>query len=134
MDKELLRVVIILIGMLVMIGMLLWHFFKSLRERREVDDYFDDSEYGLGSDDFEVDDDDEMDIFPMREPVDGDALLDEESIKPTHKESPQPAPKTQSKTALPRCIEASHVSLIRRAFNAGPLSCSCCRCPKLVSR
>ncbi|MDD2738493.1 MAG: cell division protein ZipA C-terminal FtsZ-binding domain-containing protein [Methylomonas lenta] len=121
MDKELLRVVIILIGMLVMIGMLLWHFFKSLRERREVDDYFDDSEYGLGSDDFEVDDDDEMDIFPMREPVDGDALLDEESIKPTHKESPQPAPKTQSKTALPALIEFSIVARADEGFNGDDL-------------
>ena len=38
MDKELLRVVIILCGVLVMIVMLLWHFFKSLRERREYDE------------------------------------------------------------------------------------------------
>ena len=54
MDKELLRVVIIMIGMLVMIGMLLWHFFKSLRERREADSYFDESEYSRDSDDLAV--------------------------------------------------------------------------------
>ena len=121
MDKELLRVVIILIGMLVMISMLLWHFFKSLRERREVGDYFDDSEYGLGSDDFEVDDDDEMDIFPMREPVDGDALLDEDSIKPTHKQPPKQDTKTQSKTALPALIEFSIVARADEGFNGEDL-------------
>ena len=44
MDKELLRVVIILICVLVMIGMLLWHFFKSFRHGRDIDDY-DDTAY-----------------------------------------------------------------------------------------
>ena len=121
MDKELLRVVIILIGMLVMIAMLLWHFFKSLRERREVGDYFDDSEYGLGSDDFEIDDDDEMDIFPLRDPVDGDALLDEDSIKPTHKEPVKQSAKTVSKTALPALIEFSIVARADEGFNGDDL-------------
>ena len=121
MDKELLRVVIILIGMLVMIAMLLWHFFKSLRERREVGDYFDDSEYALGGDDFEIDEDDEMDIFPMRDPVDGDALLDEDSIKPMHKEPPHQSAKPESKTALPALIEFSIVARADEGFNGEDL-------------
>ncbi len=124
MDKELLRVVIILIGMLVMIGMLLWHFFKSLRERREAGDYFDDSEYSDRLvDDFEVDeDDDEMDIFPLHDVVDGDALLDDESIKPAHKEAvKQDAAKSQPKTALPALIEFSLVARADEGFNGEDL-------------
>jgi cell division protein ZipA len=121
MDKELLRVVIILIGMLVMIGMLLWHFLKSLRERREADDYFDDSEYSLGEDDFVVDeDDDEMDIFPMqdRDVVDGDGLLDDEAIKPSHKQPVKSEPvKEIPKTALPSLIEFSLVARADEGFN-----------------
>lgn len=124
MDKELLRVVIILIGMLVMIGMLLWHFFKSLRERREADDYFEDSEYDFPGEEFEVDEDeDEMDIFPLEGVVDGDALLDDEAIKPTHKETPQPAaPKTvHAKPSLPGLIEFSVVARADEGFNGEDL-------------
>ncbi|QPK61552.1 cell division protein ZipA C-terminal FtsZ-binding domain-containing protein [Methylomonas sp. LL1] len=124
MDKELLRVVIILIGMLVMIGMLLWHFFKSLRERREADDYFDDTEYDLGGDDLDVDEDeDEMDIFPLDGVVDGDALLDDAAIKPTLK--PEPV-KTQPKSGAPRyelpgLIEFSIVARADEGFNGEDL-------------
>lgn len=125
MDKELLRVVIILIGMLVMIGMLLWHFFKSLRERREADDYFDDSEYDIGDEEFQVDEDeDELDLFPTESVVDGDGLLDEEEIKPTPKEPPKAAaaPKPlPNKTALPGLIEFSIVARADEGFNGEDL-------------
>ncbi|MGR8929289.1 MAG: cell division protein ZipA C-terminal FtsZ-binding domain-containing protein [Gammaproteobacteria bacterium] len=122
MDKELLRVVIILIGMLVMIGMMIWHFFKSLRER-EADDYFDDSEYDLGGEDYDVDEDeDEMDLFPLREVVDGDALLDDEAIKPMHKEVVEPGPVTaKPKTLLPSLIEFSIVARADEGFNGEDL-------------
>jgi len=109
MDKELLRVVIIMIGMLVMIGMLLWHFFKSLRERREADGYFEDLEYGPNGDDFEVDEDD-MDIFPMEGMVDGDALLDDRAIKPTPKSEPKSQSKSSPSHELPVLIEFSIVA------------------------
>ena len=123
MDKELLRVVIIMIGMLVMIGMLLWHFFKSLRERREAGDYFDESEYGPGDDDFEVDEDeDEMDIFPSRDIVDGDALLDDETIKPVHREPMKTEPVNgKPRTMLPALIEFSIVARADEGFNGEDL-------------
>ncbi|MCQ8104241.1 cell division protein ZipA C-terminal FtsZ-binding domain-containing protein [Methylomonas sp. SURF-2] len=124
MDKELLRVVIILIGMLVMIGMLLWHFFKSLRERRDADDYFDDTEYSDSLvDEFEVDeDDDEMDIFPIPDAVDGDGLLDDESINPVPRASAKAdVVKEQPKTALPALIEFSLVARADEGFNGEDL-------------
>jgi cell division protein ZipA len=119
MDKELLRVVIILIGVLVMIGMVLWHFFKTLRERRELD-YFDEGEYGEGAD---VDDeDDEFDVFPLDAAVDGDALLDDEDIKPSHKDVPKTdAPKSTSKSSLPGLIEFSIVARADEGFNGEDL-------------
>lgn len=121
MDKELLRVVIILIGMLVMIGMLLWHFFKSLRERREAD-YFDDSEYEQSLDGYEVEElDSDYDLFP-HQIVDGDALLDDEDIKPSHLQAVKPeVSKPVSKTALPSLIEFSIVARADQGFNGEDL-------------
>jgi len=124
MDKELLRVVIILIGMLVMIGMLIWHFFKSLRERRDADNYFEDSEYEFPGEEFEVDEDeDEMDLFPTDSVVDGDALLDDEAIKPSAKETPKAAATTPApaRQALPALIEFSIVARADEGFNGEDL-------------
>lgn len=122
MDKELLRVVIILIGVLVMIAMLLWHFFKSLREHRETDEY-DDSVYDGGNDEFETVKDDEFDNFSLDSVVDGDALLDDYAIKPTPKQpdSKQVQHET-AKTAvqqykLPKLIEFSLVARADQGFN-----------------
>lgn len=121
MDKELLRVVIIMVGMLVMIGMLLWHFFKSLRERREADGYFEDLEYGSDGDDFEVDED-ETDIFPLEDMVDGDALLDDRAMKPTPKsESVKSQPKFTERHELPALIEFSIVARADEGFNGEDL-------------
>lgn len=127
MDKELLRVVIILIGVLVMIGMLLWHFFKSLRERREAD-YLDDSVYEGVSDEFDVEEDeDEFDMFPLDSVVDGDALLDDEAIKPTPKEPASQALRREAaKPAAPRyelpgLIEFSIVARADQGFNGEEL-------------
>jgi len=117
MDKELLRVVIILIGLLVMIGMLIWHFFKSLRERREADDYFDDPHYS-GPDVFDEDEEEELDLFPGEVMVDGDGLLDDEAIKPNHKPATKPEPqKGPAKTTLPALIEFSIVARADEGFN-----------------
>jgi cell division protein ZipA len=122
MDKELLRVVIIMIGMLVMIGMLLWHFFKSLRERREADSYFDESEYSRDSDDFDVEEE-EMDIFPLEGMVDGDALLDDRAMKPTPKlsETTKTPVKPASRQDLPILIEFSIVARADEGFNGEDL-------------
>lgn len=120
MDKELLRVVIILIGLLVMIGMVLWHFFKSLRERRDADDYFDDADYDSASE-FEIEDD-EFDVFPFEADVDGDALLDDDDIKPSHKEPvPEPVAKVAPKSPLPSLIEFSLVARADEGFNGEAL-------------
>jgi cell division protein ZipA len=122
MDKELLRVVIIMIGMLVMIGMLLWHFFKSLRERREADSYFDESEYSRDNDDFDVEEE-EMDIFPLEGMVDGDALLDDRAMKPTPKlsETTKTPVKPASRQDLPILIEFSIVARADEGFNGEDL-------------
>ncbi len=121
MDKELLRVVIIMMGMLVMIGMLLWNFFKSLRERREADAYFDDTEYARGNDAFDVEDD-EMDIFPLEDMVDGDALLDDRAIKPSPKqESVNKQSKPPARSELPALIQFSIVARADEGFNGEDL-------------
>ena len=39
MDKELLRIVIITLGLLIMIGMVLWSFFRDSKSRRKIDFY-----------------------------------------------------------------------------------------------
>lgn len=122
MDKELLRVVIILLGMLAMVGMVLWHFFKSLRENRESDDYFEDSEYDALGDDLAVDEDqDEMDIFPLRDF--GDENLFEETLSPppTEAEPPQPVVSDKPKSRLPALIEFSIVARADEGFNGEDL-------------
>ncbi|MDD4915267.1 MAG: cell division protein ZipA C-terminal FtsZ-binding domain-containing protein [Methylococcales bacterium] len=125
MDKELLRVMIILLGMLVMIGMLLWHFVKSMRERREAEEY-DEAAYEGGVRETDVDDEEEYDdnaSFSAHTPVDGDALLDEYAIRPVHRpaaarteqrESLKPA--TQN-FELPKLIEFSLVARADQGFN-----------------
>ncbi len=122
MDKELLRVVIILIGMLVMLGMLIWHFFKSLRERREVDDYLDDAEYDFpGEEDFEVDEDeDERALFPVDSVDDDDDVLFND--KPHHETIKTPEPKAApAKPTLPALIEFSIVARADAGFNGEDL-------------
>ncbi|MEY4718172.1 MAG: hypothetical protein RL563_790 [Pseudomonadota bacterium] len=119
MDKELLRVVIVLIGLLVMIGMVLWHFFKIFRDKRAADDYYAEDDYDTEVDDYE---DDELapafDIFPLDNEVEGDGFLDDEDIKPSQKSPPLTAvPRAQSRTALPALIEFSIVARADEGFN-----------------
>lgn len=119
MDKELLRVVIILIGLLVMIGMVLWHFLKSLRENREEyseDEAYQDRPYHEG------DDEHELDIYPGNDLVDGDGFLDDEAIKPSPRvhEPFDLEPEVVSKTLardLPHLIEFSLVANAADGFN-----------------
>ncbi|MGZ4957892.1 MAG: cell division protein ZipA C-terminal FtsZ-binding domain-containing protein [Methylomonas sp.] len=133
MDKELLRVVIILIGMLVMIGMVLWHFFKSLRERREAE-YFEDDAYEVGVDELDIEEEDEFDAFSLDAVVDGDALLDDEAVKPVPQnpasKSPGPQPTkleavkpayTKPRYEVPALIEFSIVARADQGFNGEEL-------------
>ena len=131
MDKELLRVVIILCGVLVMIVILLWHFFKSLRERRDYEEN-EEALYGRGAPHFEDDDidvdSDEEELFSFTEGavVDGDALLDDEAIKPSAKQSVPKAAQPETSTApihrdLPKLIEFSIVARADLGFNGEEL-------------
>lgn len=117
MDKELLRVVIILIGLLVMIGMVLWHFIKGMRNKSVADDYYDDVEYERGLDGYEVEElEDDFGMFAPGDGVDGDAMLKDEDLQPPAKETPKPV-KPASKTALPALIEFSLVARADEGFN-----------------
>lgn len=127
MDKELLRVVIILIGVLVMIGMLLWHFFKSLKERRDADEYeesYDNAPYGGVEEDDDPGEDDEFDSLNLDAVVDGDALLDDYAIKPTHKPAVAGQAKAEAGKSslpqhydLPKLIEFSITARADQGFN-----------------
>lgn len=95
MDKELLRYAIILLGGLVMIGMVLWHFIKSLRSRPDEID-LDDDQY-----------DDEIEAFDIEEDEDEFAglptdLVDEDSVLPP---------------VMPALIEFSLVARADEGFN-----------------
>ncbi len=71
MDKELLRVVIIASGILVMIGMLLWSFFRNTRKRRKIDFYDKGNPLDKIDDSLVVKtDNDEFDIVPLGTSVD----------------------------------------------------------------
>jgi cell division protein ZipA len=124
MDKELLRVMIISFGVLVMIGMTIWHFFKSLRERRDADD--DDATFFGHRDDHEAEEeDDEVDerlkAVPESEP--DDVLLDKYVPKPV----PKPAvvqTAVKHKPAhfeVPKLIEFSLVARADQGFNGEEL-------------
>jgi cell division protein ZipA len=123
MDKELLRVVIVLIGLLVMIGMVLWHFFKLFRDKRSADDYYAEDEYDTEVDDYEEDGlEHAFDIFPLDNEVEGDGLLDDEDLKPAPKSAPQAVqPKVKNRTALPALIEFSIVARADEGFNGSAL-------------
>ena len=109
MDKELLRLVIILIGMLVMIGMVLWHFFKTMRERREPDNY-DDNDYEEF--DFEEGEDEEYHALPL------DDYDDHESPEFSEALAPEAA---VGRAELPALIEFSIVARADEGFNGEDL-------------
>lgn len=118
MDKELLRFVIILIGLLVMIGMVLWHFFKTMRDKRAADDYYDDAEYQQGLDGYEVEElEDDFGMFAPGADVDGDAMLNDDDIQPQARHEVKAQAKVASKAALPALIEFSLVARADEGFN-----------------
>jgi len=123
MDKELLRVIIILVGVLVMVGMLLWHFFKSLHGRSD-NDYPDAMPYDDGDDaDDGIDDDAFYDAFADGS-EEGDGALDDELIKPQPKQAAstvvEPV-KPASRDHLPALIEFSIVARDDQGFNGQTL-------------
>jgi len=104
MDKELLRLVIILSGVLVMIGMVLWHFIKTLRARPDLEDELDDEQdYVDEFDEFAIEED-EDDFSAL--PVD----LMEEPVAPV-------AASSKRRQELPALIEFSIVARADEGFN-----------------
>jgi cell division protein ZipA len=125
MDKELLRLVIVLIGVLVMIGMWLWHFFKTFQERRETD-YFNESSYEGMGEEFEDEDDipTRVSHFSKEALVDGDGLLDEETLKPVPPVDATlkvPSKPNVSRSDWPKLIEFSLVARADIGFNGEKL-------------
>jgi len=97
MDKELLRWVIVLFGVLVMIVMILWHFIKTIRNRPDTSD--------LDEDEFE--DEDEVEAFDIEEDEDEFSALPLDLIE----EPLQPA------IQIPALIEFSVVARADEGFN-----------------
>jgi len=92
MDKELLRIVIITLGVLVMIGMILWSFFKDNRSRREIDFYDEGDPLDKIDDSLVIKtDNDDFDIVPIGGPEEElviDDLYDE--VNREYESPPQP--------------------------------------------
>ncbi len=75
MDKDILRIVIIIIGALVIAGMLVWHFFKNRRNRGEG--FYDDDPLEKIDESLIIDTkDDDFDIIPLGS-VNADEELDD---------------------------------------------------------
>lgn len=119
MDKELLRVIIILVGVLVMVGMLLWHFFRSLHARSEGD-FAEDMPYDESDD---VDDDPFGAAF-ADDDLDDTGLLDETIMTPPPKQTAKPVVqpvKPPSRDHLPSLIEFSIVARDDQGFTGEAL-------------
>lgn len=118
MDKELLRLVIIVIGGIVIVGMVLWSAFKNKRPRRGIDFYdsgnplenIDDSlKLNLENDDF--------DIVPLGSAVDAETPADPISVA-----SEAELPQSQANTfEVPNIIQFSIVASADDGFNGNAL-------------
>ncbi|MGD0958799.1 MAG: cell division protein ZipA C-terminal FtsZ-binding domain-containing protein [Methylomonas sp.] len=127
MDKELLRVVIILIGMLVMIGMLLWHFLKSLRGGRREPDEFEEPAYDETGDDYADEPIFKHGVHARDSMIDGDALLDDDEIRPrgfqhtANRAATGVSKSSVSRNDLPKLIEFKLIARDDRGFNGEDL-------------
>ena len=97
MDKELLRWVIVLFGVLVMIVMILWHFIKTLRNRPDISD--------LEEEEFE--DEDEVEAFDIEEDEDEFSALPPDLLD-------EPV---EPELSMPALIEFSVVARADEGFN-----------------
>jgi len=119
MDKELLRVVIVLIGLLAMVSILLWHSFKTWRQQEEPQDDEDDGEY----DDEDFDDENEFERFSEKSESDQDVLF-EGYQKAGAKQSAaavDPVKSAKPHLELPKLIEFSVVARADQGFNGEEL-------------
>jgi cell division protein ZipA len=115
MDKELLRLVIVLIGLLAMIGIVIWHFLKGFRSSREALE--DEADYD-DAEDFDLEEDDEFAVLPIDfadEADEIDSPTDQVEVKP------EPVAPKASRYHLPGLIEFSIVARADEGFNGEDL-------------
>lgn len=114
MDKELLRLVIVLIGLLAMIVIVMWHFIKGFRNNREALE--DEADYDE-ADDFDFEED-EFAVLP----VDFADEVDEIDHSDVQSEvKPEPVAPKVPRYDLPGLIEFSIVARADEGFNGEDL-------------
>lgn len=147
MDKELLRIIIIAIGLLVIIGMLLWGYFRNRRVSLDMS-YFDERDELKGSGNSHYsqdypDDDYDDDVVPLgtarfaQEHQDdyaeselsahADTITPSASAKSTFHQEGKTAPvndvaKVEARESLPRLVQFSVVAKNEQGFNGSDLT------------
>ncbi len=99
MDKELLRIVIITLGILVMIGMVLWSFFRDNKSRRKIDFYDDGDPLDKIDHSLVINtENDDFDIVPLGGATDGtsDELIIDDLYDEVNREYDTPSSATSS--------------------------------------
>ncbi len=115
MDKELLRLVIVLIGLLAMVLIVMWHFIKGFRSSRDALD--DEADYD-DAEDFDLDEDDEFAVLP----IDFEDEVDEIDQPVAHSEvKPAAVVPKAPRYHLPGLIEFSIVARADEGFNGEDL-------------
>lgn len=125
MDKELLRIVIIAIGVTVIVIMVLWNVYKNQRPRREIDFYdkgnpLDNIDESLiiktGNDDFDID------VVPLGSAIDEERVPDPVSEPKKQKKQQQQQQQEQiNSIELPKIIQFSIVAVADKGFNGNDL-------------
>lgn len=124
MDKDLLRLVIIAIGVTVILGMVLWSLFKSKNTRREIDFY--DKGNPLDNIDSSLivnTENDDFDILPIGTALGDEYQPDPISVASELKPEPKIEPELQETRAikLPEIIQFSIVATADEGFNGKKL-------------
>ena len=116
MDKDLLRIVIIAIGGIVIVGMVLWSFFKNKNTKRGIDFY--DRGNPLENIDESLilnTEHDDFDIVPLGSALDDE--LDVDPISSTREEEHYEEPEQIDKVDQPKIIQFSIVASADEGFN-----------------
>jgi cell division protein ZipA len=113
MDKDLLRIVIIMVGVIVIIGMLIWHFIKHKRSHDKIDFYDKGDPLDHIDDALVVDTDhDDFDIVPLGSVLGDDLAPDPISIASEIGQQGQ-----DSDADLPDIVQFSIVASADEGFN-----------------
>jgi len=127
MDKDLLRIVIIAIGVVVVGAMLLWSVLKNKKTRRGIDFY----DKGNPLDNIDESlilstENDDFDIIPLGSAVDDEYGLDPISVASEsgldERINPEPVPQQAEPVNLPSIIQFSIVALDDDGFNGAVLA------------